>query len=180
MAPSQREQQNSHLLATRRGELQKALTPSLFVPCKKADWGHADSSPTHHWIGDAPTQERRKRMSAWCAPKGRCKWCPCWKKEKNEWIPLISVSQRIKLLNLMLHLWELGQLLYSMSFSDIANNKGRFHCEWPGKVTMIQLLLSLVSFLTLALPLASNMRGNDNLHMKAKIRCSGRHQCLVR
>lgn len=41
----------------------------------------------------------------------------------------ISVSQRIKLLNLMLHLWELGQLLYSMSFSDIANNKGRFHCE---------------------------------------------------
>lgn len=58
----------------------------------------------------------------------------------------ISVSQRIKLLNLMLHLWELGQLLYSMSFSDIANNKGRFHCEWPGNVTMIQLLLCLVSF----------------------------------
>ena len=36
----------------------------------------------------------------------------------------ISVSQRKKLLNLRLHLLELGQLLYSMSLSDIANNKG--------------------------------------------------------
>lgn len=58
----------------------------------------------------------------------------------------ISVSQRIKLLNWMLHLWELGQLLYSMSFSDIANNKVTKFCEWPGNVTMMKLLLCLVSF----------------------------------
>lgn len=80
----------------------------------------------------------------------------------------ISVSQRIKLLNLILHLWKLGQLLDSMSFSDIANNKGRFHC---GQRNYDSITSVFGLFLTLALPLASLMRGSDNLHMKEKIRC---------